>query len=49
MPTERESNDVRKAMAYDLTQIFESSDKEQFTKEDIKAIIKAYISGMTQK
>ena len=46
MPTDRESNEIKKSMAYDLIDIIESaSDKESYTPEEIKALIKAYISG----
>ncbi|MBQ4346927.1 MAG: hypothetical protein IJC39_00565 [Firmicutes bacterium] len=49
MPTDRESTDIKKAMAYDILRIVESSEKEQFTKEEIKEIINAYITGLSQK
>lgn len=49
MPTERESTDVKKAMAYDILKTIEVSDKETFTKDDIKNIVDAYIVGLTQK
>ena len=43
MPTDRELNEIKKAMAYDLIDIIESAqDKE------IKALIKAYITGVTK-
>lgn len=49
MPTDRESNEIKKAMAYDLIDILESNvDKESYTPEEIKALIKAYISGSTK-
>lgn len=49
MPTDRESNEVKKAMAYDLIDIIESaSEKEHYTPEEIKALIKAYITGNTK-
>lgn len=49
MPTDRESNEIKKAMAYDLIDIIESAtDKESYTPEEIKALIKAYITGMTK-
>ena len=49
MPTERESNDAKKAMAYDLLRVIESGEKEHYSKEEIKEIVNAYITGLTQK
>jgi len=49
MPTDREFNEIRKAMAYDLIDIIESStEKKSYTPEEIKAMIKAYITGMSK-
>lgn len=49
MPTDRESNEIKKAMAYDLIDIIESAqDKENYYPEEIKALIKAYITGVTK-
>lgn len=49
MPTDRESNEIKKAMAYDLIDIIESAtDKEHYTPEEIKTMIKAYITGMSK-
>ena len=49
MPTDRESNEIKKAMAYDLIDIIElATDKEHYTPEEIKTIIKAYITGMSK-
>lgn len=46
MNTDRASMDVKKAMAYDLIDIIETTpDKEHYTPEEIKALIKAYIAG----
>lgn len=46
MPTEKERLDVMKSMAYDLIDIIESSkDKETYTPDEIKALIKAYLTG----
>lgn len=46
MPTDRESTEIKKAMAYDLIDIIETTpDKEHYTPEEIKALIKAYIAG----
>lgn len=45
MGTEVERQDTRKAMAFDLCNILdENSEKETFTKEEIKKLIKTYIS-----
>ncbi len=50
MPTDRESNEIKKSMAYDLIDVIESAkDKEHYTPEEIKTLIKAYISGLSQK
>jgi hypothetical protein len=44
MPTERESNDIKKSMAYDLTKAIEANpEKTQYTPEEIKQLIDAYI------
>lgn len=49
MSADRESNEIKKAMAYDLIDSIESAtDKESYTPEEIKALIKAYITGMTK-
>jgi len=46
MPSDRASDEVKKSMAYDLIEIIESaSDKESYTPEEIKALIRAYITG----
>lgn len=50
MPSERESNEVKKSMAYDLIQIIdEAPGKETYTAEEVKQLIKAYISVATAK
>lgn len=50
MPTDRASNEIKKSMAYDLIDIIESAEgKESYTPEEIKSLIKAYITGMSQK
>ncbi len=43
MNTEGASMEIKKAMAYDL--IDTTPDKERYTPEEIKALIKAYIAG----
>ena len=50
MPTDRESNEIKKSMAYDLIEIIETNTgKEHYTPEEIKTIIKAYITGLGQR
>lgn len=50
MPADRESNEIKNSMAYDLIDIIESAEgKGQYTPEEIEALIKAYIKGMSQK
>lgn len=50
MGTEAERQDTRKAMAYDLLAIIdEHPEQETYTKEEIKKIIKVYISTADQK
>ena len=49
MSPERASTESKKAMAYDLILILESNkEKQQYTPEEIKALIKAYIAGLPQ-
>lgn len=48
MPTERESNEIKKSMAYDLLQIIEEKpEKGNYTAEEVKKLIKVYISTAT--
>lgn len=48
METERESIIVKKSMAYDLIQIIEEMpEKDSYTAEEVKKVIKAYISMTT--
>lgn len=49
MPTSQETMDIKKAMAYDLLVIFESNGEKEYTAEELKAIINAYIAGLNQK
>lgn len=50
MPTDREATEIKKAMAYDLIDVIESNgEKQEYSPEEIKAIIKAYIAGLAQK
>lgn len=45
MPGKEEIAVVRKATVYDLQKIFEKSEKESFTAEEIKELMDAYVSG----
>lgn len=50
MPTDREAAEIKKAMAYDLIDVLESNtEKKEYTPQEVKEIIKAYIAGLTQK
>lgn len=45
MPTENDRKDIRKAMAFDLLQIFESNPEKTYTVEELKKLVAAYIQG----
>ena len=48
-PAEREGDEIKKSMAYDLIQIFEEhSDQEIYTAEEVKKLIKEYIATTTK-
>ncbi len=50
MSTDRGSDEIKKSMAYDLIEIIESgSGKQNYTPEEIKTLIKVYITGLTQR
>ena len=49
MPTNQESLDIKKAMAYDLMVILKGKEEQTFTAEELEKIIHAYIVGLTQK
>ncbi|MCD8240197.1 MAG: hypothetical protein LUB58_02220 [Oscillospiraceae bacterium] len=50
MPTDRESDEIKKAMAYDLIEIIEATPEQtSYMPEEIKKMIKTYISATTQK
>lgn len=49
MPTAQENLDIKKAMAYDLLIIFQSSEDKTYTTEEVEKIIQAYIAGLAQK
>lgn len=49
MPTEKEMKEARKAIAYDLINIIEEKpEQETYTAEEIKKIIKIYVSTANQ-
>lgn len=48
MPTENERKDVQKAMAYDLIRIIEKDPERAYTAKELKELIDAYISGVSQ-
>lgn len=48
MPTERESNEIKKSMAYDLINMLEEAPEQQtYTAEEVKKMIKNYIAAAT--
>lgn len=48
MPSERESNEIKKSMAYDLLQLIEEKpEQETYTAEEVKKLIKNYITTAT--
>lgn len=49
MPTNQESLDIKKAMAYDLLVILKGGKDKSYTAEELEDIINAYIVGLTQK
>lgn len=49
MPTNQESLDIKKAMAYDLLVILKGDDSKSYTAKELEDIINAYIVGLTQK
>lgn len=50
MGTEAERQDTRKAMAFDLCNIIdEDPAKETYTKEEIKKLIRVYVTTAEQK
>jgi len=49
MPTNQESLDIKKAMAYDLLIILKGKEDKTFTADELEKIIQAYIVGLTQK
>jgi len=50
MPPDRESTDIKKAMAYDILKIIKSGEPgKSYTADEIEKIIDAYITGLSQK
>lgn len=50
MGTEAERQDTRKAMAFDLIQIVEAKpEKETYTAEEVKKLIRVYVTTADQK
>ena len=50
MSTEAERQDTRKAMAFDLINLFETNpQQDSYTVEEIKKVIKAYVVTADQK
>lgn len=45
MPAESERKDVRKAMAFDLLQIFKAEPDRTYTPEELERILVTYING----
>ena len=48
MPTEKETLMIQKATVYDLQKILERTEKSNYTVEEIKELMDAYIKGAEQ-
>lgn len=48
MPSEKESLDIKKAMAYDLLKLLKKDADKQYSKEELENLIDAYITGLEQ-
>ncbi len=48
MPSDQESIDIRKAMAYDLLVILRENGEKTYTAEEIEKIIRTYISELSK-
>lgn len=48
MPTEKESLDIKKAMAYDLLKLLKKEPDKQYNREELESLIDAYITGLEQ-
>ena len=49
MSTEHETNESKKAMAYDLICLLEQAPDRTYTVEEIKQLIRAYVAGPSDK
>ena len=50
MPTDRESDEIKKSMAFDLLTLIEEKPEQQtYTAEEVKKLIKNYIMTATSK
>lgn len=48
MPTEKESIDIKKAMAYDLLKLLKKDNNKHYTREELESLIDAYITNLEQ-
>ena len=48
MGTEAERQDTRKAMAFDLIQIFKANPEKTYTAEELEKLLVAFIKGIEQ-
>lgn len=48
MPLEKEIAIIQKAAIYDLIDLLETGSKQEYTVEEIKELMKAYIKGTEQ-
>lgn len=49
MPSNQESLDIKKAMAYDLLIILKAEEGKTYTTDELEKLIQAYIAGLSQK
>ena len=48
MTSERESIDIKKAMAYDLLKLLQKDEDKQYSVKELQGLIDAYITGLEQ-
>lgn len=48
MPTNQETLDIKKAMAYDLLIILNADTEKHYSVEEIEKLIQAYIAGLSK-
>ena len=48
MPIDRESNEIKKSMAYDLLKVLRDAPDKTYTVEELEKLIDAYIAGAQQ-